>query len=159
MHAGSRLAYLDSDGWDTHADQGRAEGRLAIALAGLANGIVALAAASGAAWRKTAILVVTEFGRTIRMNAMGGTDHGTASIALLVGGAVAGGRVLGSWPGLAPEKLYRGRDLMPTTDLHAVLKAVLIDHLGLSMAAVDCIILPQSIGLPASPGLFRQSIT
>jgi uncharacterized protein (DUF1501 family) len=140
--SGPRLALLENFGWDTHADQGNETGRLAAALAGLADGLVALSIALGDAWRDTAVLVATEFGRSVRMNSMGGTDHGGASAAFLIGGAVSGGQVLGPWPGLAEECLHRGRDLMPTIDLHAIATNALVEHLGLPRAAVEQFVLP-----------------
>ena len=85
----------------------------------------------GERWRDTVVVVATEFGRTARINGTEGTDHGTGTIALLAGGAVKGGRVIADWPGLKPASLYEGRDLAPTTDLRAVIKGVLHDHLGL----------------------------
>lgn len=123
--AAPRLSMLESHGWDTHADQGRHDGRLATALVGLAEGITALAAASGRAWRRISVLVVSEFGRTVAMNAMGGTDHGSASVTLLLGGAVAGGRIVARWPGLAPEQRDESGGLRATRDLGAILAAVL----------------------------------
>ena len=84
--------------------------------------------AGSARWRDTVIVVATEFGRTARINGTGGTDHGTGTVALVVGGAVKGGRVISDWPGLKPANLYQGRDLAPTADLRAVFKGVLHDH-------------------------------
>src|SRR5258708_37478497 len=110
-------------GWATHANQGTTKGRLFDNLAGLADGIAALQEALGPAWRDTAIVVVTEFGRTVAINGTQGTDHGTATTAWLIGGAVAGGRVLTDWPGLAPATLPQNRGLRPTTDQRALLKA------------------------------------
>ena len=88
--------------------------------------------------------IVTEFGRTVRPNGSGGTDHGTGTIAMLAGGAVEGGRVLTRWPGLDPTRLLDGRDLAPTTDLRAVLKAVLEQHLGLPADGVARMVFPHS---------------
>lgn len=153
--AARRIAMIESFGWDTHSDQGAHDGRLADALTGLADGLVALAAACGDAWRDTVLLVATEFGRSVGMNRMGGTDHGLAGVAFLLGGAVAGGHTAGRWPGLAPESLYRGRDLLPTTDIHALSKAVLLDHLGLPRDAVDRLVLPGHAALEPLPRLFR----
>lgn len=150
-----RVAMIESFGWDTHADQGAHDGRLAVALAGLADGLTALAMACGDAWHGTVVMVATEFGRSVGMNAMGGTDHGVGSIALLLGGAVAGGRVIGRWPGLAREHLHRGFGIMPTTDLHAITKAVLIEHLGLPRIAVDDQVFRGRISPGPLPGLLR----
>jgi uncharacterized protein (DUF1501 family) len=131
--AGPRVAVLELGGWDTHAQQA---GRVLGPLRALDSGIQALQAALGAAWTRTAVLVVTEFGRTARVNGNAGTDHGTGGVALLAGGAVAGGRVVADWPGLAPDRLFENRDLQPTADLRSLAKALLSDHLRLAPAAV-----------------------
>ena len=141
---GPKVAVMDIGGWDTHANQGGARGRLAGALQVLAEGLRDMAEALGPAWRQTAVLVVTEFGRTAAVNGTGGTDHGTAGAAFLLGGAVAGGRVLADWPGLASGKLYEGRDLAPTTDLRAVAKTVLTQHLAIPAQTVDARVFPGS---------------
>jgi uncharacterized protein (DUF1501 family) len=141
---GARIAVLDIGGWDTHANQGGARGRLALVLQTLAEGLVAIRDGLGPAWSKTVVLVATEFGRTVQINGTGGTDHGTGGAAFLLGGAVNGGRVVTDWPGLAPGRLFEGRDLMPTTDLRAVTKAVLVDHLRLAPAAVEAQVFPSS---------------
>lgn len=130
---GPRVAAFEIGGWDTHAGQ---LGRLPGPLGQLDDGLLALKEALGPAWRRTAVLVVTEFGRTVRVNGTGGTDHGTGGVAFVVGGAVAGGRVAGSWPGLSEGALFQGRDLAPTTDLRAVAKGLLRDHLRLPPQAV-----------------------
>jgi uncharacterized protein (DUF1501 family) len=152
---GARVAALDLGGWDTHANQGAARGRLALALETLAEGLAALRDGLGAAWSKTVVLVATEFGRTVQANGTGGTDHGTGGVAFLLGGAVAGGRVVTDWPGLAQDRLLEGRDLMPTADLRAVAKAVLIGHLGLAPAAVDAQVFPASAAVRPLAGLIR----
>jgi uncharacterized protein (DUF1501 family) len=131
--AGPRLAALEIGGWDTHANQ---SARLAGPLQQLDAGLVALKQGLGPSWRHTVVLVMTEFGRTARINGTGGTDHGTASVAFVLGGGVAGGRVRGNWPGLAEGQLFEGRDLAPTTDLRSITKAVLAQHLGLGAAAL-----------------------
>ncbi|MGG5819893.1 DUF1501 domain-containing protein [Falsiroseomonas sp. HW251] len=130
---GPRVAALEIGGWDTHAGQ---VGRIMGPLRALDAGIAQLQAGLGAAWAQTAVLVITEFGRTARANGNNGTDHGTAGVAFLLGGAVAGGRVATDWPGLKPDSLLDNRDLRPTTDLRAVAKALLQDHLRLPPAAV-----------------------
>ncbi|GBQ79842.1 hypothetical protein AA13595_0137 [Gluconacetobacter johannae DSM 13595] len=130
---GPRVAALEAGGWDTHAAQ---KGRLNAPLAQLDAGLAALRRALGPAWGRTVVLVMTEFGRTVRMNGTGGTDHGTGTVAFLLGGPVAGGRVRGTWPGLRPDQLFENRDLAPTTDLRAVASGVLRDHLGLNRAAL-----------------------
>jgi uncharacterized protein (DUF1501 family) len=141
---GPRIASFDALGWDTHAGQGAAKGRLAGALNGLTASLVALRTALGPAWKDTIVVMATEFGRTVRANGAGGTDHGTGAAMLLAGGAVAGGKVLGKWPGLAESRLYQDRDLMPTTDLRAVLKTVLREHMGVAQARLDSAVFPGS---------------
>ena len=130
---GPRLAALELGGWDTHTAQAN---RLAGPLRQLDAGLVALKSGLGAAWAETVVLVVTEFGRTVRVNGTGGTDHGTATAAFLLGGRVAGGRVLVDWPGLAAGKLFENRDLQPTRDVRALAKGVLAAQLGLDDAAL-----------------------
>ena len=107
----------------------------------------------GKTWDDTAVLVMTEFGRTVRVNGTRGTDHGTGSAALLVGGAARGGRVIADWPGLAASALYQQRDLMPTTDLRALAKAVLVEHLQLDSAFVEREVFPDSRGARMLEGL------
>jgi uncharacterized protein (DUF1501 family) len=130
---GPRVAALDLGGWDTHAAQAA---RLNGPLGQLDDGLGLLREALGEHWRRTAVLVITEFGRTVRVNGTLGTDHGTGGVAFVAGGAVAGGRVRTTWPGLAEGQLFQGRDLMPTTDLRAVAKGLLRDHLRLPPAAL-----------------------
>ena len=130
---GPRIAAMELGGWDTHAAQAA---RLAGPLHQLDAGLLALRDGLGEAWAQTAILVMTEFGRTVRANGTGGTDHGTGTVAFVAGGAVAGGRVLADWPGLAPAQLLDGRDLRPTADLRAVAKGLLAAHLGLNAPAL-----------------------
>ncbi len=148
---GPRIAALELDGWDTHVEQGP---RLARALGTLDEGLTALRRGLDAAWRHCAVLVVTEFGRTVRANGGKGTDHGTASLAFVLGGGVQGGRVLGHWPGLAPRNLFENRDLQPTTDVRALAKGVLMRHLGLDAAALARVF-PGSGAAPATPDLFH----
>jgi uncharacterized protein (DUF1501 family) len=141
---GPRVAAFDTQGWDTHAAQGGAKGRLANALGGLQASLVSLREALGPAWKDTVVLMATEFGRTARVNGTNGTDHGTGTSALLAGGAVAGGKVLGQWPGLAETQLYQDRDLMPTTDLRAVTKTLLYEHLRVPKDRLDNFVFPNS---------------
>lgn len=141
---GPRVAVLSFDGWDTHANQGGVRGRLADLLAGLDGAFAAVEREFGEAWKDTAILVVTEFGRTARINGTEGSDHGTATVAFLVGGAVRGGRILADWPGLKAQHLHDGRDLRATTDLRAVMKGLLAGHLGLSPAVLGEAVFPGS---------------
>jgi len=142
--AGTRIAVLEMGGWDTHANQGVSEGRLARNLAPLADGLVQCRSQLGPAWNHTVIAVVTEFGRTVRMNGTRGTDHGTAGAAFLLGGAVAGGRVAGGWPGLSPEKLYKGRDLAPVIDMRAIFAGILHEHLGVSCGKLRQSVFPAA---------------
>ena len=110
--------------------------RLAAPLKQLDDGLAALRDGLGDAWQRTAVLVMTEFGRTVHANGTGGTDHGTGTVAFLAGGAVAGGRVLADWPGLADGQLLEGRDLQPTLDLRALAKGLLAAHLRLDRRAL-----------------------
>jgi uncharacterized protein (DUF1501 family) len=151
--AGPRIAVLEMGGWDTHVNQGAASGRLAQNLAGYAEGLDALARALGPAWKQTALVAVTEFGRTVAVNGNNGTDHGTASVLLLMGGAIKGGRLHGDWPGLA--QLQDDRDLRVATDSRRVMKALLRDHLGLEQAAIDRKVFPDTPGLKPLDGLVR----
>jgi uncharacterized protein (DUF1501 family) len=141
-------------GWDTHVQQVKRLDRL---LAAYAATLQALRSGLGEAWKQTAILTVTEFGRTAAVNGSGGTDHGTGSVAFLAGGAVHGGRVLADWPGLSGDKLYQGRDLAPTTDLRAVAKGVFRDHLGLPQDALDRVIFPGSADAAPMRELVRRA--
>jgi uncharacterized protein (DUF1501 family) len=128
---GPRIAALSFDGWDTHANQGGATGRLANLLGGLDGAFGAFERVLQPVWKDTAVVVVTEFGRTANVNGTSGSDHGTGTVAFLLGGAVAGGRMFADWPGLRPENLHERRDLKPTIDLRVILKGLLQDHLGL----------------------------
>jgi uncharacterized protein (DUF1501 family) len=152
---GPRIAALDATGWDTHANQGLLTGPLANNLAALAGALDSLRTGLGPVWDKTAVLVATEFGRTVRPNGTGGTDHGTAGVAFLLGGRVAGGRVVTRWPGLSEAALFEGRDLAPTTDILGVFKAALTDHLGLPEADVARRVFPDSPGAPRLREMFR----
>nr|WP_294517320.1 DUF1501 domain-containing protein [uncultured Rhodopila sp.] len=148
---GPRLAELDLDGWDTHSDQAP---RLAESLRKLDEGIGVLRADLAAVWPKTVILIVTEFGRTVRQNGTTGTDHGTGTAALLMGGGVAGGRVLVDWPGLRQDQLFEDRDLQPTLDIRAVTKGLLGPHFGLSVGELATVF-PDSESITPKPGLLR----
>jgi uncharacterized protein (DUF1501 family) len=150
---GPRIGALSYNGWDTHANEGVVQGQLGNRLSGLDAAIKALHDGLGAAWKDTVVVIVTEFGRTARVNGTQGTDHGMATCALLVGGAVKGGRVLADWPGLAEAQLYSNRDLKPTSDLRALLKGVLRDHLGIPDGALGATIFPQSASLKGVDGL------
>jgi uncharacterized protein (DUF1501 family) len=141
---GPRIAALAFDGWDTHANEGGAVGRLAFLLSGLDGALAEFESGLGARWRDTVVVVATEFGRTARINGTDGTDHGTGTIALLAGGAIKGGRVITDWPSLKASSLYQNRDLAPTTDLRAVIKGVLADHLGIGENALATTVFPES---------------
>ncbi|WP_425987810.1 DUF1501 domain-containing protein [Afipia sp. DC4300-2b1] len=150
---GPRIAALAFDGWDTHANEGGAVGRLAQLLGGLDGALAEFETVLGERWRDTVILVATEFGRTARINGTDGTDHGTGTIALLAGGAVNGGRIISDWPGLKLGNLYESRDLKPTTDLRGVIKGVLRDHLGLGERVLVEAVFPDSGAVKAMQGL------
>jgi len=152
---GPRVAMFDTTGWDTHANEGGAQGQLALRLRGLDAALAALKESLGPVWGKTAVLVATEFGRTAAINGTRGTDHGTGAAAFLLGGAVAGGRVLADWPGLSRANLLENRDLKPTRDLRTVMKGVLRDHLGVSSSALDGKVFPDSANVRALDGLMR----
>jgi uncharacterized protein (DUF1501 family) len=150
---GPRIAALAFDGWDTHANEGGPVGRLAQLLGGLDGALAEFESGLGERWRDTVVVVATEFGRTARINGTDGTDHGTGTIALLAGGAVKGGRVISDWPGLKPASLFEGRDLAPTTDLRAVIKGVLHDHLGVAERVLAETVFPDSAAVKPVKGL------
>jgi uncharacterized protein (DUF1501 family) len=150
---GPRVGALALDGWDTHFNEGIAQGRLSQLLGALDEALAAIKTNMGSAWRETVVALATEFGRTARINGTEGTDHGTATVTLLVGGALKGGRVIADWPGLKPADLYQNRDLMPTTDLRAVLKGVLRDHLRADEKALAQTVFPGSEAVKTMPGL------
>ena len=154
---GPRVGALAFDGWDTHANEGAVNGRLAALLGALDGAFAAVETGMGPAWRDTVVAVVTEFGRTARINGTDGTDHGTATVAFLAGGAVKGGRVIADWPGLRDSDLYQNRDLKPTTDLRAVLKGVLRDHLRVPDTALAATVFPESTAVRATPGLVASA--
>ena len=141
---GPRIAAMAFDGWDTHENEGGAKGRLFNLLTGLDGAIAEFEKGLGAAWGQTAIVVMTEFGRTVNVNGTDGTDHGTGTVAFLAGGAIKGGQVLADWPGLKNSALFQGRDLNPTTDLRSVLKGLLADQFGLNAATLAREIFPDS---------------
>jgi len=150
---GPRVGALALDGWDTHNDEGVVNGRLAQLLGALDGALAAVETNMGAAWRETVVTLITEFGRTARINGTAGTDHGTATVALLLGGALKGGRVVADWPGVKEENLYEKRDLKATTDLRAVLKGLLRDHLRVDERALAADIFPGSDSVAPMTGL------
>jgi uncharacterized protein (DUF1501 family) len=149
---GPRIAMIETNGWDTHSAQ---NARLAAQLRGLDALVGALRDGLGDAWQQTVVLVATEFGRTAAANGTGGTDHGTASAAMLAGGAVQGGRVIADWPGLAAGALYDGRDLRPTLDLDALIAATAAETFGLEREKVMGALFPQGKGGKGLPRIVR----
>ncbi len=150
---GPRVGALALDGWDTHVNEGIATGRLSQLLGALDDALAAVQSNTGPAWKDTVVVLATEFGRTAHINGTDGTDHGTATVALLVGGALKGGRVIADWPGLKGADLYENRDLKPTTDLRAVLKGVLKDHLRADDRALAQNVFPGSADVKPMTGL------
>ena len=148
---GARIGMIELGGWDTHANQRGAFARSARQLDAL---LAAYKAGMGAGWADTMVVVATEFGRTARLNGTGGTDHGTASAALVMGGSVKGGRVIADWPGLATGQLYEGRDLAPTIALECVLAGAVAEHLRLDPRLAMARLFPGRSGAPLS-GLVR----
>ncbi|HJV97193.1 MAG TPA: DUF1501 domain-containing protein, partial [Albitalea sp.] len=143
---GPQAAVLELGGWDTHANQSAPNGALANNLRNLDTGLAALrdGLVAGKAWPRSVIVVATEFGREVAINGTQGTDHGTGGAAFVLGGAVKGGRVIADWPGLAKPQRFEGRDLRTTTDLRAVLKGVLSDHLQVASRSLDSDVFPGS---------------
>jgi len=127
---GIEVAFADVGGWDTHVNQGASTGQLAARLADFSRSIDALVTDLGDRMDDVVILSMSEFGRMVRQNGNGGTDHGHAGSMFVIGGSVRGGKVHGAWPGLEREQLYEGRDLALTTDFRAVFSDVLGKHLG-----------------------------
>jgi uncharacterized protein (DUF1501 family) len=154
---GPRVGAMGFVGWDTHVNEGAADGRLAGLLSALDGALAAIETNMGAAWQQTVVAVVTEFGRTARINGSNGTDHGTGTVAMLAGGALRGGRVIADWPGVKTANLHEARDLKPTIDLRAVLKGLLRDHLRVEEDALVKSVFPESAAVPAIPGLVRSA--
>jgi uncharacterized protein (DUF1501 family) len=150
---GPRIAVFQLEGWDTHGNQMHG---LKAPMTGLDAGMQSLKTALGPAWAQTCVLIITEFGRTARMNGTKGTDHGTAAAAFALGGAVQGGRVVATWPGLAPNQLFQNRDLAPTLDIRAVAKGALAQHLGLGPAALARVF-PDSGSAAPLNGMIRTA--
>ncbi len=146
---GPRVGALSYNGWDTHANEGVVSGQLGNRLAGLDLALKTFHDGMGEQWKNTVVVVVTEFGRTARVNGTDGTDHGMATTAIVLGGRVRGGKMLADWPGLADANLYENRDLKPTTDLRALLKGVLRDHLGIPEGALNQTVFPSSSAVKA----------
>jgi uncharacterized protein (DUF1501 family) len=127
---GVEVAFADIGGWDTHVNQGAAQGQLAQRLNELSQSVAAFYTDLGPLADSTVLVTMSEFGRTARENGNRGTDHGHANVMFVLGGPVKGGRVYGKWPGLGPDRLYEGRDLALTTDFRSVLGEVVYRHLG-----------------------------
>ncbi len=149
---GARIAFIETEGWDTHANQ---RGALVRQLRNLDALLAALKSGLGADWAKTLVIVATEFGRTAAPNGTGGTDHGTASTAMLLGGAVAGGRVVADWPGLSRGALYEGRDLRPTRALDALIAGALAQHSGLEPGQAMAALFPDARDTASAERLIR----
>jgi uncharacterized protein (DUF1501 family) len=149
-----RLAFASLGGWDTHVNQGNHTGQLANRLKPLGDGLAALAQGLGQDWNDTVVVVISEFGRTVRENGNAGTDHGHGNAIWLAGGRVNGGKVYGDWPGLAVAQLYQGRDLAVTTDYRHPLAMILERHLRLNDAALAKIF----PGMPPARGNFAQML-
>jgi uncharacterized protein (DUF1501 family) len=150
---GPRVGAVGFVGWDTHINEGAAAGQLANLLGALDGAVAAIETNMGEAWRETVVAIVTEFGRTARINGTDGTDHGTGTVAFLAGGALRGGRMVADWPGLKPAQLYEARDLKPTTDLRAVLKGLLRDHLRVEESVLANTVFPGSADIAPTAGL------
>jgi uncharacterized protein (DUF1501 family) len=150
---GPRVGAASFVGWDTHINEGAAVGQLANLLGVLDGALAAIETNMGDAWRETVVAVVTEFGRTAHINGTDGTDHGQGTVAFLAGGALKGGRMIADWPGLKPAQLYEERDLKPTTDLRAVLKGLLRDHLRVEESVLASTVFPDSAGIVPTAGL------
>lgn len=148
--SGPRIGFVEDTGWDTHRGQALALQRK---FGELDAGLKAAHDGFGQAWARTVVLVVTEFGRTVAVNGTAGTDHGTGGLALVAGGGVRGGRVLGDWPGLGASQLNEGRDLRATTDLRALFKGVLGEHLGMDVALLEAKVFPDSRSVRPLQGL------
>jgi uncharacterized protein (DUF1501 family) len=149
---GARIAMIETGGWDTHSGQ---VGRLQAQLKGLDAMLAALKTGMGSAWSDTMVLVATEFGRTVAVNGTGGTDHGTGSAAMLVGGAVKGGRVLADWPGLGQAALYENRDLKPTLGLDQFIAGAVASHYQVDPARVMAALFPDGRTARPLEGLAR----
>ena len=150
---GPRVGAIGFVGWDTHINEGAGSGQLYNLLGALDGALAAIETNMGDAWRETVVAVVTEFGRTAHINGTNGTDHGTGTVAFLAGGALRGGRVIADWPGLKPAQLYEQRDLKPTTDLRAVLKGLLRDHLRVDEGVLASRVFPDSGDVAPTAGL------
>jgi uncharacterized protein (DUF1501 family) len=128
---GLEVAFAEVGGWDTHVNQGAAQGQLATRLDDFSRGIAALVTDLGDRMADTLVMTMSEFGRAASENGNRGTDHGHGNAMMLIGGGLRGGKVYGRWPGLSRDRLYEGRDLAVTTDFRDVFGEVVVRHLGL----------------------------
>lgn len=147
---GPQLAAISLDGFDTHAGQ---PGQIATRLSYMDAVLDGLHAGLGPDWKNTVVIAVTEFGRTARVNGTGGTDHGTASTGLVLGGALKKGGIIGDWPGLADNALFENRDTAPTVDMRGLFKGILADHIGVDRAILESKVFPDSAGARPVTGL------
>jgi uncharacterized protein (DUF1501 family) len=149
---GPEIAVVSLEGWDTHAGQ---NGALQQRFTALDNGLKALKETLGETWKKTALVAVSEFGRTVRINGAQGTDHGTGGLAILAGGAINGGHMYGDWPSLKSSMMFENRDLMPTVDARSAFKGLLRDQLGWAANDLDRTVFPDSANAKTMNGLVR----
>ncbi len=147
---GPQIAAISLDGFDTHANQ---LGQLNLRLANLDAVLDGLHIGLGDEWPDTVVIVATEFGRTARANGTAGTDHGTASTALVLGGGLKRGGIIGDWPTLKAASLFENRDLAPSLDMRALFKGVLAEQLGVEAKALDAAVFPNSAGVKGVAGL------
>jgi len=150
---GPQIVAISIDNFDTHANQGAATGLLATRLTYLDNVLGGLADGLGGEWSNTVVVAATEFGRTARVNGTGGTDHGTASTALVLGGGLKRTGIVGDWPTLQQARLFENRDTAPTLDMRGLFKGVLTEHLGIDRKALDSQIFPDSAMAQAARGV------
>jgi uncharacterized protein (DUF1501 family) len=150
---GPQIVAISIDNFDTHANQGSATGLLATRLTYLDSVLDGLASGLGGEWSNTVVVAATEFGRTARVNGTGGTDHGTASTALVLGGGLKRTGIVGDWPTLQQARLFENRDTAPTLDMRALFKGVLAEHLGIERKALDSQIFPDSAMAQAARGV------
>ena len=150
---GPQIAAISLDGFDTHANEGGAQGQLATRLAYLDAVLDGLHEGLGPEWKNTVVTVATEFGRTARVNGTGGTDHGTASTAFLLGGALKPGGIVGDWPTLRQNALFENRDLAPTLDMRGLFKGLLAEHMGVDRTALETTVFPESAAAKPVLGL------
>ena len=154
---GPRISVLSVEGWDTHSQQGALTGAFSDRLRDLDEALGDFKTELGGAWANTVAICVTEFGRTVRTNGDGGTDHGVGTVALMAGGALNGG-IVGDWPGIAANQLYEGSDLRPTVDLRSLFKGVLRDHVGVPQSVLDTTVFPGSVAAPPTAGLITVPV-